>query len=217
MKSVDGASRPYVSAVRDEQARRTRRRILDSAYELFVGSGYAGTSMAAVATAAGVSTQTVYNAVGSKAALLKEVYDVRLVGDDEPVPLAQRPEVRAMYADPDPRSFLLAYARLGGTLLERLGPLLSVVVAGAHTGDAELQELLRTVDGERLVGTGFVVRHLAEGGHLREGVDVDRARDTVWTLNSVEVWELLVVRRGWSRLDYETRVGEAMADALLSR
>src|SRR5829696_5416248 len=119
------SGRAYESPLRREQALATERRILDAAYRLLVGQGYGATTMSAVAQEAGVSTPTVYKVVGSKPALVKRVYDVTLVGDDEPVPFAERPEVRAAYAEEGPRRFLVAYAGLSRMLMERLGGLLA--------------------------------------------------------------------------------------------
>ena len=208
-------SRSYRSPLRAEQARQTQRRILDAAYRLLLEQGYAATTMAAVAAAAGVSGQTVYNAFGTKPALVKRVYDVTLVGDDEPVPFADRPDARALRAEPDPRRFLLGYAAVGRDMIERLGPLLRVLVAGARAGDPELTAFVDTVNGERLTGATMMVRHLVELGALRDGVAVEEAVDAVWMLNSVEVWSLLVEQRGWTGERYAAWVGRAMADAVL--
>lgn len=208
-------SRSYRSPLREEQARQTQRRILDAAYGLLLEQGYTATTMAGVAAAAGVSAQTVYKTFGTKAALIKRVYDVTLVGDDEPVPFADRPEVRALHAETDARRFLLGYAALGRTLLERLGPLLRVLMAGARAGDPELREFVDTTNGERLVGAQMTVARLIELGGLRDGVSVERAQDAIWTLNSVEVWSLLIEQRGWSSEEYADWVGRAMADAVL--
>ena len=209
-------TRPYSSPLRAEQARQTQRRILDAALRLFLEQGYTATTMSAVAAAAGVSVQTVYKAFGTKPALVKRLYDVTLAGDDEPVPLADRPEVKALYAEPDPRRYLMGYAHLGRLLIERLGPLLRVLSAGARSGDPDLRAFVDTINGERLVGTGMGARHLAELGALRDGLSVERARDAIWTLNSVEVWSLLTEQRGWSAQAYEEWVGRAMADAVLA-
>jgi len=208
-------TRSYTSPLREEQARQTRRRILDAAHRLLLERGYAATTMTAVATAAGVSTQTVYKVFGTKPALVKQVYDVTLVGDDEPVPFAERPEVRAAYAETDPRRFLAAYAGLGRMLMGRLGPLLRVLLAGARSGEADLVTFVDTVNAERLAGTTMVARRLADLGALRPDLPVDRARDAIWTLNSVEVWSLLTEQRAWTGDEYEQWVGRAMADAVL--
>jgi AcrR family transcriptional regulator len=207
--------RAYQSALRDESARRTKRVVADAAMTLFLEHGYADTSVAAVARAAGVSTQTVYNTFGTKADLLKHLYDITLVGDDEPVPLAQRPEFVELMARTDARDFLTGYAAIGLVLLRRLGPLMGVIRAGAAAGSADLQDHLARTDAERLVGATMTARHAAELGGRRAGVDEEQARDAIWTLNSVEVWELLTRSRGWSDDRYVSWVGRAMADAVL--
>ncbi len=93
--------RSYDNTRRAAQARRTRREVLDAAHRLLLDQGYAGTTISAVARRAGVSVETIYKAFGTKGALVKEVYDVTLVGGDEPVPLRSRPEFQAMVAEPD--------------------------------------------------------------------------------------------------------------------
>ena len=111
--------------------------------------GYLGTTLAGVAAAAGVSVQTVYNVVGGKPVLLKAVYDVTLAGDDEPVPLAERPIFRAVLAAPDGRTCLVRYAGVSRLLGERLLPLVTMLLAQAATGDPELRAFVDTIEGER--------------------------------------------------------------------
>ena len=147
---------------------------------------------------------------------MKRLYDVTLVGDDQPVPLADRPEMVAMRAETDPRRFLTGYAVVGRALAERLGPLLGVLVAGARAGDPELREFVDTINGERLAGSTQIVSRLAEMGALRPGLSRERARDAIWMLNSVEVWSLLTEQRGWSGEEYADWVAKAMADAVLA-
>lgn len=209
--------RPYVSPVRARQAQQTRQRVARAAAALFVGHGYAATSMAEVAREAEVSAQTVYNLFGSKPGLLKGAYDIVLVGDDEPLPLAERPEVRALYAGTDPAEFLRGYAGLGRTVLERVGPLLLQITAGTATGEPDLIAIKQTTDSERLTGTGMVARRLAELGALSPALSVRGARDRIWTLNSVEVWHLLTGTLAWSGAEYEQWIGEAMGAAVLAR
>lgn len=207
--------RTYASSARDRQARATRRAVLDAATELFLAEGYAATSVAAVARRAGVSAQTVYNGFGTKKDLLKAAYDRTLAGDDEPVALAGRPEVQALQVEPDAGVMLLGYAALGRSLLERVGPLLLQISAGAVAGDPDLVELQATTDAERLAGTGMVVRRVAELGALRDGLTVDQARDRIWALNSVGLWHLLTQVRGWSGDDYAQFIGDALCAAVL--
>jgi AcrR family transcriptional regulator len=212
----ESGRRPYRAGVRAEQAAATRTRVAASAADLFAREGYSVTTVADVARAAGVSGQTVYNAFGTKAALLKAAYDLTLAGDDQDVPLAERPEVRALYAQTDAAAFLRGYADLGRSLLERLAPLLLQVHGGAAAGDPDLVALVGTTDAERLVGTGMVARRVDDLGALRPGLTVEQARDRIWTLNSVEVWHLCVDRRGWTPREYADWVGEQMCAAVLA-
>lgn len=215
MNESQANHRPYHSDLRREQAQLTRRRILEAAYSCFVRDGYPGTTMAGIARAAGVSPQTVYNGFASKAALLKAVYDATLVGDDEAVPFAGRPEVLEVYARTEPERFLEGYAGLARLLFGRLEALLRAILEGAAAGDADLREHLRIINGERLIGCTMVAERLAERGWLRPGVTVEQARDQIWALNSLEVHDLLVRERGWTSDAYTAWLAAVLAHALL--
>ena len=163
-----------------------------------------------------MSKQTVYNSCGSKADLLKRLHDVRLVGDAEPVPFADREDVREVGSRSDPRALLAGYGQLAGKILERLGPVMSVVVAGAEAGDPDLRHHLEVLDSERLIGAQGWADNLASLGALRPGLTVDRARDVIWAINSVQTWDLLVRRRGWSTREFSTWLGVTLAEVLLA-
>ena len=141
---------------------------------------------------------------------------MRLVGDEEPVPFADREDVKDIGSRSDPRSLLAGYSQLAGAILERLGPVMSVVVAGAAAGDPDLRHHLEVVDAERLTGAQGWAGKLAALGALRPGLTVDRARDIIWAINSVQTWDLLVRHRGWSTKDYSAWLGEALAEVLLA-
>jgi AcrR family transcriptional regulator len=168
-----------------------------------------------VAAAAGVAAQTIYNTFATKAGLLKAAYDITLAGDAETIPLAERPDVRALYETPDAAALLRGYARLGRELLDRVGPLMLQVTAGAAAGEADLVAHQVVTDGERLTGTTMVAQRLAALDALAPGVTVEQARDRLWTLNSVQVWHLLTGTRGWSGEEYQDWIGDAMCAATL--
>ncbi len=206
--------RAYNSTRRQEQARQTRRAILDVASRLFLDRGYAATTVSAVAAEAGVSVETVYKAFANKAGLVKAVFDVAIVGDDEPVPMLQREFVRKNMAEPDPRKRLLAY----GEHLAEVGPrtvpiqLLIRDAAQTDTGAAGVWEQLQA---ERLTGMTVFARHLGEAGHLRPGVSAEDARDVLWAHNSPELWDLLVRCRGWTNERFGAWVAHQLIAALL--
>lgn len=188
---VEVASRKYDSRLRDEAARTTRRRVVDAARELFLTEGYAGTTVRKIAASAGVSEQTVYTRIGNKAAILKAVYDVMLAGDDEPVPVAERPEFLRMRDAPDARSLLSTYAEVATGIYTRLRPVLELVY-GARAVEPDLDLLASTVAAERRVGTLMFARNFVSRGFARPGLGVDDLVDIVWVLNSPEVYLLQV-------------------------
>ncbi|MBU2664608.1 TetR/AcrR family transcriptional regulator [Actinoplanes bogorensis] len=206
--------RRYSSDVRAEQRRASRERVLEAARVLLVRRGFGGTTVEAIAGRAGVSVQTVYNVVGGKAAVLKAVYDTALAGDDEPVPMIERPTARAMRGAADGREFLRLYARMGREMYERAGPLLPILAEGA-AGDREVRAFTGTIEDERAAGTAGVAGLVRERFGLRGDLTVGEAGDILWTLTSPDTALRLIHRRGWSLDRYEAWLGRTMADALL--
>jgi AcrR family transcriptional regulator len=194
-------SRPYASELRAEMARQTRRRILAAAERELLSAGYHATTMASLARAAGVSPQTIYDAIGGKAAVVKAVYDVLLAGDDDPIAMSERPEMKRALAQRTVAATLLAYAGVGRLIMSRVGPVLVLVLA--EGAGAELRDFLATIDRERRIGNTAVVRHIAERFGLPNGLSLDRAIDHVWTLTAPDVADRLVRRCGWTWDDYE--------------
>ena len=149
--------------LRRAKAAATRLAVIEAARRCFVDAGYAGATVQAIADAAGVSRATVFNAVGGKAALLKAAYDVATVGDDEPVPIPQRPAAVATRLEPDPRRAIAIYAGMIADIGERLAPIYEVFRA-ASLSDPEVRALWQEIQRERLKGArGFV------GDHRRQG------------------------------------------------
>lgn len=214
MATEKSTTRSYRSPLRDEQARLTRRRILDAARPLLIERGYAATTVELLASEAGVSVQTVYNTIGGKAAVIKAVYDVVLAGDDDPIPIAERPAFAAMLAEQDGRAFLRRYAALGREISERVGPLLVVLLAQAASGDSSLDEFVATVEQERLAAAVGIAAVAADRFGLRDGLDEAHAADAIWVLTSAEVYDRLVNRRGWSLDEYETWLADSLATIL---
>lgn len=208
------STRGYDNSRRTAAARLTRATIVAAGREQFLTAGYHGTTVAALARAAGVSPQTIYNTVGGKAEVLKAVYDVLLAGDDEPIAMNQRPEMIRVRTQADAAATLRAYAAFARMLLERTGPLLGVVLAEGAGSDAELSAFLATIDAERRIGNTGVVRHIEERFGLGDGVSVDRAVDLVWTLTAPENADRLVRRCGWRYADYERWLAEALTEGL---
>jgi AcrR family transcriptional regulator len=182
--------------------RATRRRIIAAATTLLLSEGYHAMSVSALARAAGVSPQTVYNAIGGKADVLKLVHDVLLAGDEEPVPMVDRPEFRAMSDSPDRQAFIAAYARLCGLIYERVGPLLGTVLAQGAGSDAGLASFVDSTEAERRTDQSMVLAALEAVHGLPDGFRRDLFLDEVWCLTAPEIYDRLVRRSGWSHEDY---------------
>ena len=174
------AKRGYESPLRDEQARATRRAIVAAAAELFIAQGYAATTIDAIAKAANVSRKTVFAAGGSKFALLKDAYDWSLVGDDEPIPMADREPVQRIIATSDPAR---AVRTVGGDD-HRDGHPGSPDRRGAGRRRTCRPRMRRPCcalsDRHRLEGARAFVDHLASIGGLRPGLSRAEAADLCW-------------------------------------
>ena len=207
-------ARRYVSEVRDEQARRTRRAVVTAARELFLAQGYAATTIDAIADAAHVSRRTVFNAVGGKVALLKLALDWAIVGDDEPVALADRPGVKAIQAERDPRRAVALWVDMVVDIAARVAPIGEVLYAAAD-GDPEAAELLAIQAQVRMYGARAFVGHLVSLGSLADGVSEQQAADLCWAVNDGHLYGLLVTQRGWAPAALARWLSDSLATALL--
>jgi AcrR family transcriptional regulator len=205
--------RSYRSPLREQQARETRRRIRDAADELFRERGYAATSMDDIAERAGVARQTVFSAFGSKAAVLKEAIDVRLVGDDEPVAIAERPEAQRILAATDPRDAIRRQAKLYVETSRRTLPLWPALQGGA-AADAELAELVRFYETGILEGPTVLVDVIADLGALRRGRSRSKAKEAMYLVIQPSTIHAALAL-GWSPKEVERWLVECLEALLL--
>jgi AcrR family transcriptional regulator len=204
--------RPYDASRRQEQARRRRDRIIDAAERRFLRDGYVATTIAAVAADADVSADTIYKSFGSKPGLVRAIR-ARALGGDGPVPAEQRSDAVYERAT-NGREIVEAWGALTTEVMPRIAPVLLLVRAAAAT-DPDGQTLLEELDADRLRRMTQNARRLRDGGHLRRGITLARAADVLWTYSSPELYELLVLRRGWTLGRYGRFVADAMIAALL--
>jgi AcrR family transcriptional regulator len=211
---VKTPKRAYDSSRRQARAAEAQAAILRAARDAFLTDGYAATTVPGVAKAASVSVETVYKAFGNKAGLVKAVFDVAIVGDDEPIPLMQRELIAQIEAESDPRKKFERYGAHLAEIASRTQPIVLVVRAAAVTdeGAAAVWDQLQA---ERLMGMTAFAGHLHDAGCLRDGVSKIEARDVLWTYNSVEVWDLLVNQRGWATKRYGRFVAQQLIAALV--
>lgn len=208
--------RRYESRLRRAQVEQTRQAILAAAGKLFRDRGYAATAMSTIAEEAGIVVETIYRNFGSKRALFRAVVEAVLAGGSAraAVPVAERPAIRAVIDEPDPRRQIVLYVATQPGIHRRSGPLLRALKGGIAT-DPELRAVWDEMEAWRLEGQGRFVAMLAERGALRHDVSFEEARDIVWTLSSLAVHDLLVLDRGWTYERYEAWLSGAITGALL--
>jgi len=191
--------RKYSSAKREAQARETRRSILDAAHELFVTTGYAATTIQAIAERGGVAVQTVYAVFGNKRELLRQLIESTITGDDDPVPITERPEVQAVAAEPDARKRAQLDAAMSRSIAEQVAPIIRVA-SEAAASDPELAAMMDGVKAARRKEMVASAKLLAGP----EGTPVDdEAAATLYVLYSPAVADMLIVDHGWSPKRYE--------------
>ena len=207
--------RRYESAHRQEQARQTRRAILDAAAVLFVDPGYAATPLTAIAAKSGVAVQTVYKVFGSKQALLSALVDVTVAGDDEPVRLADRQFVAEIGALTDARAKLDRYAQ---HLIEIHARQVQVMLAlaAAATADPEAASIWRKNLDDRRNGMALFAAELASTGEIRPDHTVDDVADVLWLAMDVRNYDWLVRQRGWSSERFQRWYVDTVAAAILA-
>lgn len=208
------AARRYVSPHRQAQARATRQAILTAAHHLFAERGYPRTSVDDVAAAAGVARQTVFSSVGNKSVLLKEVIDVALAGDDEPIPVQQRPWFRRMMAAPEAADVLRHYARGVTRMADRVCDVYFTTEAAAGW-DEETAKLWQSLKLQRLMGARVVVDQVIKRQPLRAGLSRAAAVDVTWLLVAPGQFRMLVREREWSKRRFERWLGGALGRELL--
>lgn len=213
MKDDVKPRRRYESPRRREQAAATRQTILEAAERLFAERGYVGTSVAEIADAAGVALKTVYAVFGTKAEVLRGLWNLRMRGDDEPVPMAERPWFREIVEEPDPRQRLALVAHNARIVRERTGELMEIVRQAAPA-DEQIAALWERFQREFYeVGMRGVTETLERDGVL--AAELTSATDILWTLNHPDVYLLLVRQRGWSPEAYERWLADALCTQLL--
>ena len=214
MNREKSTKRTYNSSRRKEQARLTSRQIVEAARKLFIKRGYSGATIEAIAKEAGVSVETVYATFGSKRAVLTRLIDVSLVGDDEPVPLLQRPGPLAVQQEKDQQRQIQLFARDMTKIMERMAPLFGIMRVAAKT-EPDISEMLQNILESRVHGMEAFIRYLAANGPLRDNLSQAEAAETVWAISSAEVFSLLTTDRNWSGDRYEQWLAKTLTKLLL--
>jgi AcrR family transcriptional regulator len=198
-----------------EKSRQTRQRIVRAAYDLFVAQGYGATTLQSIAERAGVAVQTIYFAFGNKPSLLKEVVDVTIAGDDEPIPTMQRPWFRDALATDTADAQLRAHVRGTCQVLGRVAPIIDVLRAAGEQ-DASLAGMWHQDADPRLDVQTAAARGLLAKPGARAGLSVEHAADVLFGVLSPELHLLFVRDRGWAPERWEQWAYDTLKTHLLA-
>jgi AcrR family transcriptional regulator len=211
--AVTHVKRAYDGSRRREQARARRLAVVQAARELFETGGFRQTTIAAIAKRAGVSSESIYKTFGTKAALAKAVFDLELAGDDEPVPIAERPAIQAIRDEPDVRRKITMFAEGLAQRHARSAAVQILIRDGRHVDDS-LAPVWAELQREGLTGMTALGRHLLDTGQLRAGLTIEQVRDILWNYLAIDAYERLVLIQGWSQQRYSNWLAHTMVSAL---
>lgn len=188
----------------------------EAAARLFVSHGYAGTTLQAIADAAAVHVQTIYQVFGNKVTVLAEAAAVLVAGpeEDAATPPPQRAWVKDLFAEPDPVRQLALYARHMREVSERYMGLLDMMRVTA-AADPEVGTFLAQAERGRYDGPRHIGAMLAERGALQPGLTAERAADIMYAITTYDVFRALVQDRGWSAHAAQAWIADTLTRLLL--
>ena len=207
--------RPYDNAARQARSDATRSRILEVARESITTRGYRATTIAEIARTADVHVDTIYELVGRKPDLLRELIERAISGTDRALAPSQRGYVQEMGKEPDPARKLAIYARAIRDIHDRMAPLL-LALGDAATTDDEAHQVWREISDRRAQNMRHLVRDLGPDGTLRAGLSVDEAADVIWATASAELFVLFTQQRRWTPRAYERWLADTWSRLLLA-
>jgi AcrR family transcriptional regulator len=199
---------------REERARHRRQRVVNTALRLFLERGYVATTIEAIAREAAVSPATVYQAFGTKQAILARVLDQAITGDAEPAALLDRDWVKQAARPADPRQRLAMVVRHTSQVAARTAPI-KEVMRDAAAGDPAVRQLLHEDDRRRYLTQRALVDQVIGGGSLREGCDLDHAVATFFATANSHSYQLLAGQLGWSPADWQRWLTDVLGRELL--
>ena len=208
-------TRPYDTSRRAERTQASKRAVVEAAHGLFLARGFADTTVDAISAASRVPIATVYRLFKTKTAILKQVIDTAVVGDDAPVPLGDRSVVKDAQAADDPKAMTAAWAHVARQVFDNTAAM-RLVLRVAAALDTEAAALQDSIEEQRRVGQARVARALADKGFLAPGLKAAEARDIVYALMSIDTYRILRLEQRWSGARYERWLANALYRLLIA-
>lgn len=154
-------------------------------------------------------------AFGSKPAILLEVVDQALAGDDEPVPVAHRSWFRPVWDATTSDQCADAYADVCVLIGRRASRVFEAVHRGADEG-GEVALLWERLQENRRAGAAMVIDRMIALQSPAAVDGRDRAVDVMWTLNDPALYQALVHASGWEEDAFRSWLARQMRASLRS-
>lgn len=206
--------RKYDSSRRQAQALESQAQIIETARELFIASGYSGVSIESIAHKANASPETIYSVFKNKRTILARTMDLAAGTDESPIPAMLRSYIQEVASERNQHKQIQMFAGRMQMFFSHVAPLVEVLRDAAKT-EPEIKKLLNKYLDDRYQGMGFFIDCLLANGSIQNGLSKLSAVETIWVLASAEVYNLLVIDRGWSGEEYQVWLAETLARLLL--
>ncbi|MGN6406543.1 TetR/AcrR family transcriptional regulator [Sinomonas sp.] len=208
-----GKARAYDASRRRALAEEARRNVLATARELFLDKGYGATTIAEIARSASVSPESVYKNFGGKPGLVRAIQEQSLLGAGGP-PAEERSD-RAQLTATDPRALMDQFGRFTAEISPIGAPIVLLIRDAAASGHPGMADLLREIDDARYRRMLHNARQLVGRGLLRAGLGAEAAADVMFACTTAELYESLVLKRGWGAERYGEFIAATLAANLL--
>ena len=215
MSSAVNSSRLAEGRTGQARTRLARRAVVEGARDLFLERGYAATTVEAISLRSDVPPATIYRLFSAKLGILKALLDVSIAGDDQGLTLQGRPEVSALFAEPDPQRLLAGFAGISVAINTRSTEVYRILVS-ASGSDPEAAALLTSYTRMRDQGQKLIAAALARAHALQPGIRERDAADIIHALMSPELYRLLVIDRDWPPERYGKWLTSTLIDRLLA-
>lgn len=192
---------------RQRQAEATRALIVRCARKLFGSLGYGPTSVEAIAAEAGVAPRTVYNAFGTKGAILAAVCEAWLVESDI------QPLVGQAMTTTDPALKLRLAAQWTRQQYERGADVVGIFESAA-LADPEMAQIVRAWLGEKNEMMSRFIATLAPS--LGPDQPVSDATAIFLALTTFDIYRQFVLDSDWSPDRYQSWLETALRRELLA-
>lgn len=200
--------RPYRSVARDEQAAKTKARILLAAKNLFETEGFEFVTIEKIAQVADVSVPTIYSLFQSKRGLLRALMDEALPKEEFDT------LVEMSIQEKSPQKRLCFSAKIARQMYDAERSQMEVF-RGVAILSPEFKELEKEREMRRYTRQEVTIKAMAKEKSLAQGLTITKARDILWAFTGRDMYRMFVIEQGWTSEEYEKWLAQILIKTLV--